>query len=152
MGREPCQRTGCGLLWCISWLPEGLLALVALTGGGRGGRTLCEDGAQRDRVRRHAAHLRGLPPDERRPGHGAQGDGRGESRAMGGERCSGEKALLVTVSPSSFFFPWSFWWPGWTQPNLREALSNRTIKSDSQSLSQKFPETLGVIVSPTQGP
>lgn len=38
---------------------------------------------------------------------------------------------LVPRPPSAFFFLWSFWWPGRTQPNLREAVSNRTIKYDS---------------------
>lgn len=65
----------------VSGLSDDLAAPVALTGGRRGRRTLCEDGAQWDRVRGHAAHLRGLPPDEGRPGHGAARDGQGESRA-----------------------------------------------------------------------
>lgn len=67
--------------WGVSGLSDDLAAPVALTGGRRGRRTLCEDGAQWDRVRGHAAHLRGLPPDEGRPGHGAARDGQGESRA-----------------------------------------------------------------------
>lgn len=46
---------------------------------------------------------------------------------------------LAPRPPSSFFFLWSFWWPGRTQPNLREAVSNRTIKYDSQSRGREFP-------------
>ena len=47
----------------------GRRALLRL-GGRRRRRTLCEDGAQRHRIRRYAAHLRGLSADEGLPGHG----------------------------------------------------------------------------------
>ena len=36
----------------------------------------------------------------------------------------------------SLFFPWSSWWPGWTQPHPRAALSNRITRCDRQTLSQ----------------
>ena len=51
-------------------------ALLRL-GGRRRRRPLREDDPQRHRVRRHAAHLRGLPHHEGRPGHDRRRDARG---------------------------------------------------------------------------
>ena len=53
---------------------------VLRLGGRERRRPLREDGAQRHRIRRHAAHLRGLPPDEDRPRHERRRDAPGLRR------------------------------------------------------------------------
>ena len=62
-----CVAVDCG--------ESGRRAVLRL-GRRRGRRSLREDGAQRHRVRRHAADRRGLPPDEERPRHDAARNGR----------------------------------------------------------------------------
>ena len=57
----------------------GRRAVLRLGGRGRR-RPLRQDGPQRHRVRRHAAHLRGLQLLKERPGHDARGDARGFRR------------------------------------------------------------------------
>ena len=57
---------------CCDW--------VLRVGGGERRGPLCEDGPQRYRVRRHAAHLRGLPADAGRSGHERRGDAPGLCR------------------------------------------------------------------------
>ena len=62
---------------------DGRHALLRLGRGGRG-RAFREDGAQRHRVRRHAAHLRGLPVHAGRAGHERRGHARGLRRVEQG--------------------------------------------------------------------
>ena len=68
-------------------------ALLRL-GGRKRRRPLREDGPQRHRVRRHAAHLRGLPADEGRPRHDRRRD-------APGLRASGTRASSTATSSRS---------------------------------------------------
>ena len=54
-------------------------ALLRLDGRGWR-RPFRQDGPQRHRIRRHAAHLRSLPAPQGRPGHGQRGDAQGVRR------------------------------------------------------------------------
>ena len=108
-------------------------------GGRERRRALRQDGAQRHRVRRHAAHLRGLPADARRPGHERRRDAQGLRQVEQGQ------ARLVpdrdhprhpgrTRTPTA-----SRWWTrSWTPPSRRAPASGRA----SRPLDMGIPLTM----------
>ncbi len=98
-------------------------------GGGERRRALCQDGAQRHRVRRHAADLRGLPLDARRLGHERRRDAQGLRQVEQGQA----RLLPDRDHPrhpgGQGRGRLSRWWTrSWTPPSRRAPASGRASR------------------------